>query len=223
MTLLNSMQLATCATLKRRVFVTGLLAVMTTAGCRKSPKLAAIAPGQTVLAFGDSVTFGTGAAPGEDWPSLLALKTGWRIVNAGIPGDTAQNGKARIQGLLDEHRPALVIIEIGGNDFLRRQTPKNVKEDIRHIVKAVQQAGAQVALVSVPELSVLGIVAGKPSDSPIYEELADDEKVHLVPNVFSEILARPELCADRIHPNALGYQQMATGIHARLQAVGWTP
>ena len=196
---------------------------MTTAGCRKSPKLSAVAPGQTVLAFGDSVTFGTGAAPGEDWPSLLALKTGWRIVNAGIPGDTAQNGKARIQGLLDEHRPALVIIEIGGNDFLRRQTPKNVKEDIRHIVKAVQQAGAQVALVSVPELSVLGIVAGKPSDSPIYEELADDEKVHLVPNVFSEILARPELCADRIHPNALGYLQMATGIHARLQAVGWTP
>lgn len=217
------MQPAAESPIQRRVFIAGLLAGITTAGCRKAPKFSAIAPGQTVLAFGDSVTFGTGAARGEDWPSLLALKTGWKIVNAGIPGDTAQNGKGRVQALLDEHRPALVIIEIGGNDLLRRQTPKNVKEDIRQIIKTVRLAGAQVALVSVPELSVMGIVAGRPSDSPIYSELADEEKAPLVPNVFSEVLARPELCADRIHPNALGYQTMATGIHARLQEVGLAP
>lgn len=208
------------APVPRRACIAGFFAVLLLAACGKVARLAAIEPGQTVLAFGDSVTFGTGASPGEDWPSLLAQKTGWKVVNAGISGDTAQNGKSRIQDLLDQHRPALVIIEIGGNDFLRRQPPKAVKEDIRQIVKAVQRAGAQAALVSVPELSVLGIVAGKPSDSPIYEQLAGEERIPVVARVFSETLARPDLCADRIHPNASGYQHMATGIHARLQEFG---
>ncbi len=191
------------------------------AGCRKAAKLSAIPPGQTVLAFGDSVTYGTGAARGEDWPNLLAQKTGWKVVNAGIPGDTAANGKGRIQSLLVEHSPALVILEIGGNDFLRRSAATAVKEDLRQLIKASLQAGAQVALVAVPELSLMGLVAGKPSDAPIYAELAEEEKVVLVPDVFSDTLARPELCADRIHPNAQGYQHMATGIHARLQGLGW--
>jgi acyl-CoA thioesterase-1 len=213
----------TSLALQRRVLVLGLLASVYATGCRKAPKLVAIPPGQTVLAFGDSVTFGTGAAPGEDWPSLLAQKTGWKVVNAGIPGDTAHLGKARIQALLDEHRPALVILEIGGNDFLRRTAAPVVKEDIRQLIKTGVQAGAQVVLVAVPALSVMGIVAGKPSDAPLYAELADEEKVSLVPKVFSETLARPELCADRIHPNARGYQHMATGIHLRLQELGWVP
>ena len=223
MTPLKSMPPAAAPRIQRRLFIAGLLAGVAAAGCRKAAKLSAIAPGQMVLAFGDSVTYGTGAAAGEDWPSLLALKTGWKIVNAGIPGDTAQNGKGRIQAVLDEHHPVLVIMEIGGNDFLRRQDAKTVKEDIRRMLTAVKQAGAQVVLVSVPELSVLGIVAGRPSDSPIYAELSEEEKVALVPKVFSETLARPELCADRVHPNALGYQNMATGIHGRLQEVGLAP
>jgi acyl-CoA hydrolase len=209
------------AGIQRRLLVASLFAGVVAVGCRKAVKLSAIAPGQTVLAFGDSVTYGTGAAPGEDWPSLLAQKTGWKIVNAGIPGDTARNGKGRIQALLDEHRPALVILEIGGNDFLRRVAPTAVKEDIRQLIKTSLLAGAQVALVAVPELSVMGIVAGKPSDASIYAELADEEKVQLVPDVFSDTLSRPELCADRIHPNARGYQHMATGIHTRLQQLGW--
>ena len=173
-----------------------------------------------MLAFGDSVTFGTGAASGEDWPSLLALKSGWKVVNAGISGDTAENGKGRIQALLTAHNPALVILEIGGNDFLRRKPTKRVKEDIREIIQAVLRFGAQVALVSVPELSLLGALAGRPSDSDIFEELANEEGVSLVPDVFSDTLARPELCADKIHPNALGYEHMATGIYTRLQKVG---
>ena len=211
---------STSSSLQRRTLLTGCCAMVLLAGCKKAVKLAAIQPGQTVLAFGDSVTFGLGASRGEDWPSLLAQKTGWTVVNAGVSGDTAQNGKNRIQALLNAHRPALVIIEIGGNDFLRRQPSKAVKEDIRLMIQAARQTGAQVALVAVPELSLLGLVAGKPSDSPIYEELADEEKVALIPNVFSETLARPELCADRIHPNALGYQFMAAGMYARLKELG---
>lgn len=211
---------STSTNLQRRTLLAGCCAVVLLAGFKKAVKLVAIQPGQTVLAFGDSVTFGIGASRGEDWPSLLAQKTGWNVVNAGVSGDTAQNGKNRIQALINVHRPALVIIEIGGNDFLRRQPSNAVKENIRLMIKAARQSGAQVALVAVPELSLLGLVAGKPSDSPIYEELADEERVSLVPKVFSQTLARPELCADRIHPNALGYRFMAEGIHVRLQALG---
>ena len=206
--------------MKRRTFLSLGIASLLLFACGKSKKLPAISAGKTVLAFGDSVTFGTGAAPGEDWPTLLAQKTGWSIVNAGIPGDTAEAGKRRFGALLEQHQPALVIIEIGGNDFLRRRDPKAVKEDLRGMIRAARQQGAQVALVAVPELSLLGALTRAPSDSPIYEELGDEENIPVIDKVFSEILSQPELCADQIHPNAWGYQQMAEGIYQSLVETG---
>ena len=188
----------------------------------KTTKLPAIPPGKTVLAFGDSVTFGTGASPGEDWPSLLARSTGWRVANAGIPGDTAEAAQERIQALLDEHQPVLVIIEMGGNDFLRRRPQKAVKDDLRRIIRLIKQNGSQSVLLAVPELSLLSVVTRKASDAPIYRELSEEEKIPLISDLFSEILAHPELCADQIHPNAKGYRQMASGIHAQLKKLGVT-
>jgi acyl-CoA thioesterase I len=206
--------------IRRRKFLGVLAGMALVAACGKVARLQAIAPGQVVLAFGDSVTYGTGAAPGEDWPALLAALTGWQVINAGIPGDTAEAGKGRIKALLEEHRPALVIIEMGGNDFLRRRPANAIKEDLRLIVRLARDAGSQVVLIGVPELSLLAVVAGKPSDSPIFRALAEEEKISLVSDVFSDVLARPELCADRIHPNAEGYRRMAAGIHAQLQRIG---
>jgi len=210
--------------MNRRAFITGLLSCAALAACgREPPRLPALPPDAVVLAFGDSVTYGTGASKGEDWPSLLAGMTGWEIVNAGIPGDTAQAGVGRLPALLEDVAPALVIIEIGGNDFLRRRSSAAVKEDLRQMLRSVKAAGAQAVLVAVPELSLLGAVAGRPSDAALYAELAKEEGVPLVEDVFSDILSRPELCADKIHPNAAGYQVMATGIHSRLRAFGLAP
>ena len=79
-----------------------------------------------------------------------------------------------------------------------------------------------MVLVAVPEFSLLGAVTRKPSDSPIYRELGDEEKIPVISDVFSEILGRPELCADQIHPNAQGYLQMASGSLAYLMKVGLT-
>lgn len=206
--------------MKRRTFLALAALPLLLAACGKQPALPTLPPDARVLAFGDSVTYGTGAAAGEDWPTLLAARTGWQVVNAGIPGDTAQAAAARIQPLLDAHRPQLVIIEIGGNDFLRRRSQRAVKEDIRGIIGAVKSAGAQAVLVAVPELSLFGLAASKASDAPLYEDLAKEEGIALIPDVFSDILSRPELTADKIHPNAHGYQQMASAIHARLQQIG---
>jgi len=206
--------------MQRRHFLQAVLCAGLLAACGKPSRLPTIAAGKTVLAFGDSVTYGTGAAAGEDWPSLLAGASGWRMINAGVPGDTAEAATSRIQGLLDAHQPALVILELGGNDFLRRRPQKAVKDDLRHIIKAVRQSGATLVLVAVPELSLLSVVARKPSDAPIYAELAKEEKVPLISDVFADILARPELCADQIHPNAQGYVQMAAGIQLQLKKIG---
>lgn len=206
--------------MKRRQFAQLMGAAALLAACGKEQRLPLMAPGGRVLAFGDSVTYGTGADRGEDWPTLLAGRTGWQITNAGIPGDTAEAAKSRLPAALDEHRPALVIIELGGNDFLRRRSGKAVKEDLRQMLGMVRQAGAQAVLVAVPEFSLLGVVARRPSDSPIYRELGDEEQVPVIEDVFSDILGRPELCADQIHPNAQGYQVMAAGIHAALQKFG---
>ena len=190
------------------------------AACGKKSRLAALPAGTTVLAFGDSVTYGTGAGPGEDWPTLLAAATGWRVVNAGVPGDTADAGKARIRELLAAHKPALVIVEIGGNDFLRRRPAAVVKEDVRSIVRQTKVAGVQVVLVAVPELSLLGALTRRPDDAALYAEIGRDEQVPVIADVFSEILGKPELCADQIHPNAAGYRKMAEGIAAALRRFG---
>lgn len=206
--------------MRRRTFLSAVLCAALLAACGRQTRLPTIAAGQTVLAFGDSVTFGTGARPGEDWPTLLAERTGWRVVNAGVPGDTAEAAKERIADLLDQHQPALVIVELGGNDFLRRRPPAAVKSDLRQIVRRIGESRAQIVLLAVPELSLLGLVARKPSDAPIYRELAKEEKTALISDVFSDLLADPELCADQIHPNARGYQRMAAEIHARLEALG---
>ena len=151
---------------------------------------------------------------------MLAGLTGWQIVNAGVPGDTAAAGTARIQALLDEHKPKLVIIEIGGNDFLRRRPADAVKRDLKTLVDASRAAGAIPLLIGVPEPSVMAVVAGKPTDSPIYAELGKEEKIPVISDVFSDVLSRPELRADTIHPNAAGYRRLADNLYSELKQSG---
>ena len=93
-------------------------------------------------------------------------------------------------------------------------------DTIAAIITAAKGAGSQVVLIGVPELSLLAVVAGKTGDSPIYQELGKEEGVPVIADVFSEILSRPELCADKIHPNSQGYKQMASGIYAGLKNIG---
>ena len=209
--------------MKRRDFIALGISGLALAACGRRQKLSVLPAGTTVLAFGDSVTFGTGAGTGEDWPTQLAERTAWRIINAGVPGDTAAAGVARIQALLDEYKPAMVILEIGGNDFLRRRPADAVKRDLKALIDAVRSSGAIPLLVGVPEPSVMAVVAGKPTDSPIYAALGKEEKIPLVSDVFSNVLSRPELRADAIHPNAAGYRRLADEMYSALKQLGLAP
>ena len=105
---------------ERRALLLAAAATLAACGKRKAVPGQALPAGATVLALGDSITDGTGAAAEAAYPVQLARATGWNVVNGGVPGDTSAQALARLPALLAEHHPALVIISIGGNDFLRR-------------------------------------------------------------------------------------------------------
>jgi acyl-CoA thioesterase-1 len=195
------------------------LSLLLLLGCAERDKFGALPADDVILTFGDSVTAGMGAGAGEDYPSQLARLTGLNIVNAGLSGDTARQAGERLGPLLAAHQPDLVIVELGGNDFLRKTQATRVKEFLRGIIRETKSSGAIVVLVSVPRLSLLRASVGALTDSPIYEELFEEEGVILVPDVFSQVLSDDALRADEIHPNARGYGQLAQGIRAVL--VDW--
>jgi acyl-CoA hydrolase len=200
-----------------------ILALALLAACNRAPQFAPLPAGTVVLCFGDSVTYGTGAPPGEDYPTRLAELTGWQVHNAGIPGDTADRAKARIRAALDEVQPRLVLVEIGGNDFLRRRPEAQVREDIRQILAAVRDSGVQPVLVAVPRFSFIGAAAGALPDAEIYADLAKEEKVPLVADIFANVLSDDRLKSDQIHPNAAGYSVLAEGIVRELVRHGLAP
>lgn len=206
---------------RSRIHAALLAAAVLLVGCTETPRFDDPLPdGAVALAFGDSVTHGTGAESGEDYPSRLAALTGWRIVNGGVPGDTAREAVARIDDALDAAKPALALIELGGNDFLRRRPAADVKEDLRKIIAATRQAGVVPVLVSVPELSLVAAVSGRLGDSPIYAELAAEEDVLLIDGVFADVLSDEALRSDRIHPNGAGYRVLAEHIAEDLADAG---
>lgn len=191
------------------------------AGCGRQRIQAQRVPrGASVLALGDSLTFGTGAAPPAAYPQVLAAATGWALVNAGVPGDTAAQALARLPALLEEHRPALVLISVGGNDFLRRLNEDETRASLRRIVEVVRAAGAQPLLIAVPRPTLAARFTGSLSDHPMYGELAEALRVPLHRQGWSEVLADDTLRADAIHANAEGYAQFARGLLATLRAVG---
>ncbi len=207
---------------QRRTVVAGLLAVALTplAGCgRKAPHAQAVPPGATVLALGDSLTSGVGASADTAYPAVLARLTGWKVVNGGISGDTSAQALERLHGLLQTHKPTLVIVSIGGNDFLRRQSAATTRANIRQICTDAQASGAQVLLVAVPELTMMAAV-GRLSDHAMYEEIASALKVPLHSKGWAGVLAQDRLRSDPIHANAAGYEQFAQGLVETLTATG---
>ena len=207
---------------RRRWLAASLLAVALaplTACGRKTPRAQAVPAGATVLALGDSLTSGVGASSDTAYPAVLQQLTGWKVVNGGVSGDTSAQALARLPGLLQQHQPALVIVSIGGNDFLRRQTASDTRARVRQICEQARASGAQVLLVAVPELSLLA-AAGRLSDHALYEEIADELRIPLHRKGWSAVLADARLRSDQIHANAAGYAQFAQGLVETLRDTG---
>jgi acyl-CoA hydrolase len=195
------------------------------AGCGRRPAAAEckLPAGATVLAIGDSLTRGHGAdgqGYAEQLQALLAQQPGRQDIsvrNLGLNGETSAELAARIDAALAEHRPAVVLITSGGNDFLRRAAEEDTRRHLAEVVKKVRDAGAHPLLFAVPRPS-LAAAAGLPSDHPLYESLASELKLPVLPGVVAGVLAKPDLRSDQIHPNAAGYALMASAAAEALSA-----
>jgi len=185
-----------------------LIAVCTTliVACPLSVGLPKLERDDVVLAFGDSITFGTGAAPHESYPAVLEKIIGRRVVNAGVPGEVTSEGLARLPKVLEREKPALVIICLGGNDLLRGMNKKQAADNIREMIRLTVQYGAAVILIGTPALGL------SVSPEPFYREIAMEMNVSLEENILSDILSDNALKADLIHPNAAGYRRLAKAV-----------
>ncbi len=207
-------------TLRRRRALVLALAVLGLAACRRGPRLAALPSGATVLALGDSITFGTGAPADGSYPAALARLTGWQVVNAGVPGHVSAQALERLPGLLQAHAPSLLLLSIGGNDLLRRLPEAELRAHIRQMVALARDAGTEVVLIAVPRPSVAGAVTGLLSDHPLYAELADELTLPLHAGGWSRVLGDAGLRSDAIHANAAGYETFARGLADTLRSLG---
>lgn len=192
--------------------VTGLLCLLL-AACGE-PGFRPLAAGETILAFGDSLTEGRGVSPAQSYPSVLASLSGHPVINGGVSGELSQAGRARLPALLAEHRPALVILLEGGNDMLRGSGEVALKANLAAMIEAAQGSGAQVLLVGVPRKSLFA------DGAPLYEELADQYGLVLDNDSIGELLRDPALKSDAVHFNAEGYRTLAQRLHRLLQERG---
>jgi acyl-CoA hydrolase len=205
-------------TLLAQLAAVALVAQLAACG-RKPPRAQALPAGATVLALGDSLTSGVGASADTAYPAVLQRLTGWKVINGGVSGDTSTQALDRLPSLLQQHQPALVIVSIGGNDFLRRQSSATTRTNVQRICADARASGAQVLLVAVPELSLMATV-GKLSDHALYEEVAEELKIPLHSKGWSGVLAQDRLRSDQIHANAAGYEQFAQGLVETLKTTG---
>lgn len=162
--------------------------------------------GSGVIAFGDSLTAGYGASEGEAWPARLGQRLGTEVVNAGVSGDTTDSAMLRLDADVLARNPRVVIVGLGGNDFLRSNPMAGTEANLRAIVKKIQGRGAMVVLLGFQFPSLTANYA------KMYERVADEEGCLLIPDLLDGILGDAKLKSDEIHPNAAGYALMAERI-----------
>lgn len=183
-------------------------------GCSSGSRLPRLAGNAVILAFGDSLTFGTGAATAESYPAVLERLVGRRVVNAGIPGEVTGEGLSRLPAVLEREKPALLILCHGGNDLLRRLNRQQVAGNLRTMIRLAREKGVAVILVAVPSP---GLALSPP---PFYREIAAEMGIILEDKVLATVLSDASLRSDYIHPNAAGYRRLSESIASLLKKNG---
>lgn len=191
------------------------LIVLSLAGCGdKVPPVAKLAATDVVLAFGDSLTYGTGAKAEDSYPVVLGQLIGRTVVRSGVPGEQTAGGLARLPEVLDEHKPRLVIVCLGGNDMLRKGTPANIEANLRKILQEIKSRGIDAMLIGVPTPS---LIANPPE---FYSKLAKEFVIPYEGDIITSVLYKSELKSDPIHPNAAGYRKVAEAVADLMRDAG---
>lgn len=197
-----------------RSLIAGLFIVVL-AGCSsKAPELPPLAEDDVVVAFGDSLTYGTGAKANESYPAVLAQLIGRKVVRAGVPGEVTAQGLARLPSVIDSHDPQLMIVCLGGNDMLRRVNEAEIKRNLHAIIAGIRSRGIGVVLIGVPKPALIT------SAPEFYADLAAEFGIPYEGEIVTSVLYKPEYKSDGIHPNARGYRKMAEAIAKLLRKSG---
>jgi acyl-CoA thioesterase-1 len=185
--------------------VCGLLIFL--GGCGPRQIINADSKGKNIICFGDSITAGYGVDPGQDYPSQLGKLVSVPVINSGNSGDTSAQALKRLESDVLDKEPLLVIVEFGGNDFLKKLPIEEAVKNIEEMIKKAQSAGAMVALA---DISNSIIMSGYRKE---LESLSNKHKAIFIPKLLNGILTTPSLKSDFIHPNASGYKLIAQRIH----------
>ena len=195
-------------------YISVLFAVILFVGCSYDPSLPRLNQDDVILAFGDSLTYGTGADRHTAYPAVLSAMIGRTVINAGVPGETTGEAIARLPDVLDQHQPKLVLLCLGGNDMLRKVPFSTIEQNLRAMIRNIQASGASVVLIGVPEPALFG---GAPA---FYATIADELRLSYEGEVFNEVLRNPSLKSDPIHANAEGYRLVAQRLAELLKSSG---
>lgn len=184
--------------------------VALSSACGKNPGGPSPAPTSPVVAFGDSLTFGTGTTGDNDYVAVLSQRVGVDIHNAGVPGQTTGSALNRLDAAVLARNPKIVIVLLGGNDLLDGVPVQTRLSNITNIVQRIRGSSAAVLLVGL----------GKPPIDPFdgaLPALASNTGSTYVPDILEGIFGVPSLMADFIHPNNAGHAIMADRLEPALR------
>jgi len=199
--------------MKRLAITLLLIGALVSCG-QKVPRVAPVGPNDVIVAFGDSLTYGMGAAENESYPAVLAQLIGRQVVRAGVPGEMTAQGLVRLPQVIEEHRPSLMIVCLGGNDMLRKVNDAEIVQNLRAIIRTLKERGIAVVLVGVPKPALIT------SAPEFYTELAREFDIPYEGRIVTDVLYKPDQKSDSIHPNAKGYRKMAEAIAGLLRKAG---
>jgi lysophospholipase L1-like esterase len=167
--------------------------------------------GEKIICFGDSLTYGTGASMGKDYPSQLSKMISRPVINAGRPGDTTGSALQRLEKDVLSYSPDIVLITLGGNDLKNGVARDTAFKNLNMIVNLIHNQGARVIIggLHIP-FRDRGFGRG-------YQKLADETGATLIPNILEGIMGNRELMSDPIHPNDAGYKIMAQRFNKALR------
>ena len=204
---------------RRLAGIAAVLVAVALSGCG-GPREAPLPAGSTVVVLGDSITAGYGVGAEAAWPARLAQRTGWRVIAAGVSGDRTAGGRERLPPLLDAHAPALVIIELGGNDMLRGVPTTEIVANLEAMIDATRAHGAKAVLMAAPQPNALGVLTGF-SAAPLYRDLGERAKIPLIEKALPAVLSEQKLKLDALHPTAEGHALLAERTVGELEAIGF--
>ena len=196
--------------MKKLYFITILLF----SACSNSPTLSPLSEGDTILAFGDSITYGTGASLRESYPQVLQSLISKKVVSSGIPGEVTADALKRLPAILQRYKPRLVLLCEGTNDMWMNLDDKQTAKNVREMIGLIKKSGIEVVLIGAPRPGSSLNVPG------FYREIAGEFNIPYEGKVLKKILLDSSLRADPIHPNREGYKIMAETMAALLNEYG---